>query len=133
MSLKEAAQILDMLAQGIDPDSGEVLPPENVVNSPKVIRALFLASRALAAQSKPQSTRKNKDPSLAQAGKPWAQEETQRLLDAFDAGTPIAELARSHGRTKGGIAARLVKLGRIDERSEAYQRGAESGTDAGQA
>lgn len=41
MSPQEAARILDLLAQGIDPESGELLPQDNVVHSPTVIRALF--------------------------------------------------------------------------------------------
>jgi len=117
MSPQEAVRILDLLAQGIDPDSGGLLPQDSVVHSAAVIRALFLASRALGAQPNAAITslsEKDKDPSLTQAGKPWTEEEAQRLLVAFDAGTPMDELARSHGRTKGGIRSRLVRLGRLE-------------------
>ncbi len=114
MSPQEAARILDLLAQGIDPDSGELLPSDNVVQSSAVIRALFLASRALGAHPSAAMPEKEKDPSLKQAGKPWTDEEAQRLLAAFDAGTPMDELALAHGRTKGGIRSRLVRLGRVE-------------------
>ncbi len=49
------------------------------------------------------------------AGKPWTEAEEDKLLDEFDSKIPIAEIAKGHGRTKGGIEARLVKLGRISK------------------
>lgn len=47
------------------------------------------------------------------AGKSWTEEEDQRLLAGFDAGTPVAALARTHERTTGAINSRWVKLGRL--------------------
>lgn len=44
---QEAKSIIELLAKGIDPDSGEILPGQSVLNSPKVIRALFVAVEAL--------------------------------------------------------------------------------------
>ena len=51
----------------------------------------------------------------ANAGKPWTETEEDKLLDEFDSKMPLAEIAKEHGRTKGGIEARLVKLGRISK------------------
>ena len=51
----------------------------------------------------------------ANAGKPWTNLEEDKLLDEFDSKMPLAEIAKEHGRTKGGIEARLVKLGRISK------------------
>lgn len=48
-----------------------------------------------------------------QAGKPWTDEEEQRLLEAFDNGSKVKELAEEHGRTSGAIQSRLTKKGRI--------------------
>ena len=64
------------------------------------------------AESKPSSQTK-KQPS--NAGKPWTEMEEDKLLDEFDSKMPLAEIAKEHGRTKGGIEARLVKLGRISK------------------
>ena len=64
------------------------------------------------AESKPASQSK-KQP--ANAGKPWTEMEEAKLLDEFDSKMPLAEIAKEHGRTKGGIEARLVKLGRISK------------------
>lgn len=64
------------------------------------------------AESKPSSQTK-KQPS--NAGKPWTEMEEEKLLDEFDSKMPLAEIAKEHDRTKGGIEARLVKLGRISK------------------
>lgn len=59
------------------------------------------------------SSQTNKQP--VNAGKPWTELEEDMLLDEFDSKIPIAEIAKEHGRSKGGIEARLVKLGRISK------------------
>lgn len=51
----------------------------------------------------------------ANAGKPWTDLEEDKLLDEFDSKMSIAEIAKEHGRSEGGIEARLVKLGRISK------------------
>ncbi len=43
----EASQILQGLADGIDPDTGEVFPDDSPYQRPKTIRALFVAIRAI--------------------------------------------------------------------------------------
>ena len=64
------------------------------------------------AESKPSSQTK-KQP--ANAGEPWTETEEDKWLDEFDSKMALAEIAKEHGRTKGGIEARLVKLGRISK------------------
>ena len=59
------------------------------------------------------SSQTNKQP--VNAGNPWTELEEDMLLDEFDSKIPIAEIAKEHGRSKGGIEARLVKLGRISK------------------
>ncbi len=53
------------------------------------------------------------------AGQAWSGDEDNALLQAYDTGTPIRALAEQHGRTQGAITARLVRLGRVKDRSEA--------------
>ena len=110
MTPTEAKQIIEVLAGGVDPATGEVLPDNSPLSSPHVIRALFLAAKALELMAiKPVR------PAAAapgNAGKPWTEDEDQRLLAAFDAGTPVAELVRAHERTTGAINSRLIRLGR---------------------
>jgi hypothetical protein len=120
MLTTEARRIIEALAQGIDPETGEILPKESLLQRPVVIRALFSASQALIAVER---KKKQADSQPGNAGSAWAEEEDHRLLDAFDQGATVDQLAHSHSRSKGGIAARLVRLGRIKERSEIYIRG----------
>jgi hypothetical protein len=47
MELQLAREIINVLAQGIHPVTGEAMPPDSPYNEPPVIRALFAVSRAL--------------------------------------------------------------------------------------
>ncbi len=46
------------------------------------------------------------------AGKPWTELEDHKLEDEFDSHMPIAAITQEHGRTKGAIESRLVRLGK---------------------
>ena len=48
MELQIARQILDTLAQGIHPATGEAMPEDSPYNAPPVIRALHAVAQALA-------------------------------------------------------------------------------------
>ena len=112
MTPAQAKQIIEVLAGGVDPATGEVLPDDSPLSSPHVIRALFIAAKVLELMAAAKPAR----PAAAapgNAGKSWNEEEDQRLVAGFDAGTPVAELARTHERTTGAINSRLVKLGRL--------------------
>lgn len=108
MEAKEVIATLERLANGQDVESGEALPPESQYQKPQAIRALYEAIRMLEA-SKP----KTAEP-VSQAGKPWTPEEEGHLVEAFDTGSSIKDLAEAHQRTKGAIRSRLVKLGKIE-------------------
>jgi hypothetical protein len=112
MSPIEAQEIIDALANGIDPESGEVLPGEGPLCRAQTVRALFVASKALNESSRRALLDANRP---GKAGKPWSQEEDAQLLQAFDGGQPVPELASRHERSAGGIRSRLVHLGRIQE------------------
>lgn len=114
----EAAQILEALGRGVDPETGEMFPEDSPLNSPHVVRALFMGAKALGQnviESKPR--RDVVTPGLENAGQRWTSEEEQRLLQAFDNGASINSLALAHHRNAGGITSRLVKLGRIEQQS----------------
>ena len=110
MTPAEAKQISEVLAGGIDPATGEVLAADSPLSNPHVIRALFLAAKALDLMSS-KAARSAATPS--NAGKAWTDDEDQRLVAAFDAGTSAAALARTHERSTGAITSRLIKLGRL--------------------
>ena len=107
----KAAEILKSLAAGMDPVAGQPLTSIAPLQSPDVVRALFLAADSLEMRLR-QSRRQSTLP--RNAGKPWSAEEDERLLTGFDAGTKVDELATTHERTRAGIEARLVKHGRLE-------------------
>lgn len=53
-------------------------------------------------------------------GKPWTEEEERLLLSAFDSGASFEDLLKSHGRTPGGILARLDRNGRVVQANGQY-------------
>ena len=81
-----------------------------------MIRALFVALTALniAVERSEHNT-----PRADKAGQPWSTAEDEELLASFDAGISIKEIAKVHGRSRGGINSRLVRLGRIKSRANA--------------
>ena len=52
-------------------------------------------------------------PKLPHQGEAWSDEEDGLLRSSFEQSMTIAEIAKSHGRTPGGISSRLKKLGLI--------------------
>ena len=110
MSPNEAKSIIEALANGVDPETGEVLSAQSVFNNPQVIRALFIATNALDSLAK----REKREKTLPdKAGKAWSELEDSELLSAFDVGRSIKDIAAKHSRTEGAISARLIRLGRI--------------------
>jgi hypothetical protein len=110
MEQAQALAIVRSLAAGVDPESGEVFPPESAYQRPQIVRALYAAAEAL---DRSERFERRKAQLPAKTGEPWLEEEDRRLLAAFDAGGALAELAAAHQRTQTGIRARLVKYGRL--------------------
>ena len=113
---REAQEIIEALANGIHPETGEILPAQSSFNSPRVIRALFVATKVLERTVKC-AERNDKLP--CNAGRAWSEIEDTALISSFDAGVPVKKIAAKHGRTLGAIASRLVRLGKIHDRAEA--------------
>jgi hypothetical protein len=101
----KAAEIVKSLAAGSSPTDAATL------QSPDVVRALFLAAESLEARARG-ARRSSGLP--RNAGKAWTPEEDGRLLAAFDSGTTVEALTTAHERTRAGIEARLVKHGRLE-------------------
>ena len=124
MELQNARQIIDTLAQGIHPVTGEAMPEDSPYNSPPVIRALFAVSHALeqvparpsvpapAAEAAAKPARPRAAPPV-NAGKPWGAEDDMVLVSGFDRGDDLKVLADALGRTRFGIEQRLIKLGKV--------------------
>jgi hypothetical protein len=112
MELQAARQIIDTLAQGVHPVTGEVMPEDSPYNAPPVIRALFAVSNALDA-APPAAALKPRRELPANAGKAWLAEEDGKLESAFAAGIDVKQIAVELGRTAWAVEARLAKLGKL--------------------
>ena len=88
MQFTEAVKIVEALAEGYDPDTGECLPADNACQRPDVIRALYLV------------VQKVKHPAglppaaLANAAKPWTAAEEAGPARAYESGVTVARLAQ---------------------------------------
>ena len=119
MERNETLRILNALASGADPATGEQFAADSPYQHPDTVRALFAAIKAVeGGTTRPAAERpaahRNGAPPQTGAGSRWTQEEEGRLVAAFDAGSSVDELARAHKRSRAGIEARLLKLGKID-------------------
>lgn len=110
MDAGEAARILQALAAGMDPFTGHPIGGGGPLSHPATVDALRAAAAALRAGPPGKTPRELP----AQAGKPWDTVEDEMLATEFDAGETMAAMARAHGRTRGAIKARLVRLGKIE-------------------
>jgi len=115
MDNAEAIEIIEKLAEGIDPFTGEVFSPDSPYQNVQMVRALYTALDAM-------GKKKQKKNRPAFAGSKWGDEESQLLAREFDSGMPIDKIAEKHQRTKVAIAARLVRIGKVASRDEALMR-----------
>ena len=105
MDIQRAKELLEVLADGIDPLTGEVLPDDHVCNKGEIIRALHCAIEAL--------SRKRRAPLPENNGKPWTEELDNELCRLFDEGVKRQALCAHFKRTSGSILSRLEKLGKV--------------------
>ncbi len=110
MHERRARQILQALIQGVDPFDGKELPSGTVLQQADVLRAL-LAGVAALEQDAARASRRAQLP--RNIGRAWSADENSQLIDAFQAGESLGDIAVRHGRTLRGIEARLEKLGLI--------------------
>ena len=113
MKPSEALKIIQSLADGVDPCTGEIFPDDSPYQQPSILRALFVAVRALEHLEE----RQKREQRLPEnAGKSWDESEDRILCAEFESGLTIMQLAQKHRRTSGAIQSRLEKLGKIAPR-----------------
>ena len=115
MERERAVQIIQALADGIDPATGAIFPADSVYQRADIVRALYFAIHSLSnpVRAKASTAQDNDKSAPANAGRPWSQEEDLRLGQAFDAGKSVETLAEEHKRSRWAVEARLVRLGKI--------------------
>jgi hypothetical protein len=119
-------EMLRLLASGVDPFTGEMLPSESVVNKPEFIRSMFTLIEEFGDRPK----RKNKSRSGGVAPRdldalrernisngrpprshfPWNIEEKIELERLFSAGVQISAIAEKFERSNISIIAQLQAL-----------------------
>ena len=108
MDINRAKEIISSLAEGIDPTTGELLDADNVCNKGEVVRAFYTVIQVL--------DKKNKKNMPENAGKPWSKEDEKLLIELYHSGASKRDICNTLKRTSTGIAARLVRLGAIENR-----------------
>ena len=107
MDIVRAKELLTILADGVNPLTGEVLSDEDSCNQVEIVRALNTVLKEL--------DRKDRRKELLpeNAGKPWSAEDDDALARMFDSGAARKDICDYFKRTSGAITSRLVRLGKI--------------------
>lgn len=117
MEREQTLKILNALANGVHPATGEIFDANSPYQQPETVRALFEAVRLIEtvpiAREGQNAERRGGDVSASPFVR-WTAEEEERLAAGFDAGRTSAELAKLHNRSRAAIEARLLKMGKID-------------------
>jgi hypothetical protein len=115
MEIRKAQRIVNTLAQGIDPNTGEVFAPDSPYNEPRIIRALFTVHEFVRrARKPPMSTEEKRQENLdlgrpRNYGLPWTDDARSQVAAGFEDGKTIEELAAHFDRTQGAITAELIR------------------------
>lgn len=110
MKEQRARDILQSLVDGIDPSTGEDLPPGSILQKADVLRALLVGLTALETVAVRAQRRAHLPGNV---GRVWSEEEEKLMIEAFQCGESATEIAVRHARTLRAIEARLEKLGLI--------------------
>lgn len=110
MEIQESLRNIRALADGVNPETGEVLTGDAVYQYPSAVRALH---QAIAALEFVEERERNKRTLPAKAGKSWTRAEDQQVCEELRRGIDFQQIAKTHNRSVGAIVARPVKLGKI--------------------
>lgn len=106
MDITRAREIIEVLVDGVNPLTGEVLSQDSCFNELEVIRALYVAKEQL---QKAEQLKRRKQPE--NAGKPWSAEDDKTLEAMYLGGKSEKELSSIFKRTRGAIRSRLAYRG----------------------
>ncbi|MGI9294883.1 MAG: hypothetical protein ACR2PS_12935 [Pseudomonadales bacterium] len=122
MEINRSIEILETLANGVDPATGEVFPSASPYNNPDIIRSLFACVQHI--KYPPKKVKKSLADRQADnlsnglpknAGLPWSDDLKSELANDFKSGESPSDLANKYERTKGAIVSELKKQGLITD------------------
>ncbi|HHF2906809.1 TPA: hypothetical protein ACPJZ5_004654 [Vibrio diabolicus] len=120
MDQEKAYSIIDALANGIDPNTGEYFPEDSPYNHPDVIRALFYVLRNKPTQKKQQENISKGLPK--NYGLPWTDETVEYVISQYQTNTSIDVIAQEVARKPSSIIGLLKKKEVITE-EQAFSMG----------
>ena len=109
MNISKATEIISLLAEDIDPTTGEILPDNSVCNKGDIVRAFYTVLNHL-------DNKTHEECIPANAGKTWSKKDDDLLKNLYQSGTSKKDICDTLQRTESGVAARLVRLQLIDNR-----------------
>lgn len=121
MYQEKTISIIEGLANGIDPITGEVLPNDSPYNHPEVIRALFHVISLIPKVKKPKRTIEQKQEDNIQKGLPknfglpWNNSDVQLVINNYNTNVSIEVIANQMFRKASSIIGLLKKHGVISE------------------
>jgi len=126
MEIKKAKEIVSLLADGVDPTTGELFPDDSPYNQPLVIRALFTILNNTKPPKATQKSNKKTKPTIKEkqenniasgkpknSGLPWDEESKIKVSTMHSEGKSIKELAKYFERSEGAIKSELEHQGVI--------------------
>ena len=115
--------MLKALANGINPETGELLGTGSVANKPEAIRILFILAQELSEEPEKQKKsklsaeeRQQKNIAEGRPAKsyfPWTDEERGLLEERHQAGDSVEQLSLKFERSVRAVAIQLEKMGLI--------------------
>lgn len=109
MTKEEAREILQSMIDGVDPNTGEILPATHLCNNPTVKRALHIAIMCMSDNDK--FIRKN---GQLNAGRPWTKADSANLTFLYRHGATMEEICAKLQRRERGVRNQLEYLGLIE-------------------
>jgi len=126
--------IVESLSRGIDPRTGQQLSTPrdpkvdqlrlNLLDALRQLDINVAKERKRGRPDQPSASPQDKstpapDKNFPNRGKPWPDEDDQRLVHKWAEGVTLDSLATGFGRTSGALAARLVHLAQVKDVDEA--------------
>lgn len=110
MTNESARIILLQMLDGLDPTTGEVLPPDHLLNDATVIRALHTAVLALTDISHPVRAPVNRNGRL-NAGRAWTEMDRDALAVLSRSGASMETMCEKLQRRRRGVRGSFVTWG----------------------